>query len=111
MTGMFHEDWPTLPQIRNQSRCKRFEEYNGENFEKAGQQALQEREEVLIKEKARLEFIVQILAEDRIVTTIEMIDLQNEVKVFNDLKERYDKELELYKKKTSTTRKRTKKSG
>lgn len=75
---------------------------DGENFEKAGQQALEEREEVLIEEKTRLERIVQVIAEDRVITTDEMIALRNEVKIFNQLKERYDKELELYGKKTST---------
>lgn len=75
---------------------------DGDNFEKAGQQALQEREEVLIKEEARLEQIVQVLAADRVVIKDEMLALRNEVERFNDLKERYDKELELYGLKTST---------
>jgi len=76
---------------------------DGENFEKAGQQALQEREESLITMKNGIEFLVQEIAEDRVVTKDEMIVLWKEVRVFNQLKERYNEELVIYGKETSTT--------
>lgn len=72
-----------------------------DNLQKAGEEALREREEVLLQKKAELDNFVQEAAEDRLVTRDEMVAFRDLVDDFNATKKIFDRELELYQRVTS----------
>jgi len=75
---------------------------DGDNFRKAGKQALQEREEVLIVKKAGIDSYIQQAGGDRLVTKKEMLVLWDKVDDFFSAKRKFDNYLVFYKLKTLT---------
>lgn len=67
-----------------------------DNLTKAGQQALQEREEALIVKRAEIDSYIQQISADGVVTKNEMVALWGKVDDFSRAKEEADSRLMIY---------------
>lgn len=68
----------------------------GDNFQKAGQKVLREKERLLMEQEAAIRWLIGEVVRDRVVTGDEMIALNKEIDYFGQLKISADKELEFY---------------
>ena len=73
-----------------------------ENFQKTGQAELAKKETVLLQQKAEIEKFFNGMANDAVISYLEMKALKSMVKDFDRTQKQYDQELEFYLFKTAT---------